>query len=328
MSFFSVLFALLLEQARPLKRHNPVHDGVRAYVGWVSQNFHAGKSGHDGLAWSLAVGVPALLTWLIYGLLHSYVGWLAAMVWSVATLYITLGFRQFSFHFSQIRDALARGDEDLARELLADWQQSRTNHLTKSDVLQRVSALSILAAHRHVFGVLTWYCLLAMLGLGPMGAVIYRLSEFVARDRPHSSPDSLQDPSRSQQETANRLWRRVDWLPARVTAISFALVGNFEPVADVWRSGQFQDDNDGLIVAAASSALGLQFGPQSAAAPRVSTADATSSQSESAEGSSQPHDALEAPEFSHLALIVGLVWRTVVLWMLLLALLTFSYLLG
>ena len=36
----------------------------------------------------------------------------------------------------------------------------------------------------------------------------------------------------------------------------------------------------------------------------------------------------QAPELAHLAVIVGLVWRTVVMWMVLLALLTLARLLG
>jgi adenosylcobinamide-phosphate synthase len=36
----------------------------------------------------------------------------------------------------------------------------------------------------------------------------------------------------------------------------------------------------------------------------------------------------QVPELAHLAVVVGLVWRTVVLWMLLLALLTLARLLG
>ena len=98
MSFISVLFALLLEQARPLGRGNLVHASLRAWVRWSTRNFDAGKSHHGWLAWGLSVGAPALFALLIYGLLDRFVGWPVAMLWSVAVLYVTLGFRQFSHH--------------------------------------------------------------------------------------------------------------------------------------------------------------------------------------------------------------------------------------
>ena len=115
MSFFAILFALLIEQARPLARSNPIHAGLRAWALSVSRNFDAGKSHHGWVAWSLAVLVPALVTLAIHWLLLWGLGWPFAVLWSVAVLYVTLGFRQFSHHFTGIRDALEEGDEDVTR---------------------------------------------------------------------------------------------------------------------------------------------------------------------------------------------------------------------
>ena len=59
MSFFAILFALLLEQARPLSRENPVHAGIRAWSVSVRRNFDAGREHHGWVAWGLAV-VPVV----------------------------------------------------------------------------------------------------------------------------------------------------------------------------------------------------------------------------------------------------------------------------
>ena len=50
MSFFAILFALLIEQARPLARSNPIHAGLRAWALSVSRNFDAGKPHHGWVA--------------------------------------------------------------------------------------------------------------------------------------------------------------------------------------------------------------------------------------------------------------------------------------
>ncbi|MCM2342880.1 MAG: cobalamin biosynthesis protein CbiB, partial [Rhodoferax sp.] len=107
MSLISVLFALLLEQARPLSRGNPIHAAMRAWVRYCSRNLDTGKSLHTWLAWGLAVGVPSGLALLIYWSLAFWVGWPLAVLWSALVLYASLGFRQFSFHFTEVRDALA-----------------------------------------------------------------------------------------------------------------------------------------------------------------------------------------------------------------------------
>ena len=58
--------------------------------------------------------VPTLATMLVHWLLWR-VNVLLAFVWSVAVLYVTLGFRQFSHYFTDIRDALDDGDEVAGR---------------------------------------------------------------------------------------------------------------------------------------------------------------------------------------------------------------------
>jgi adenosylcobinamide-phosphate synthase len=328
MSFISVLFALLLEQARPLGRGNPVHASLRAWVRWSTQNFDAGKSFHGWLAWGFAVGGPSLAALAIYWLLDAFLGWPVAVVWSVAVLYVTLGFRQFSFHFTQIRDALADGDEDHARELLAEWQQIDASELPRSEIVRHVIEHSVLAAHRHVFGVLAWFAVLAAFGFGPAGAVLYRLSEFVARYWQHKSKTQHQPVSEALQHTAAGAWAVIDWVPARITAISFAVVGSFEEAIDGWRNYEpiSAGDNDGIILAATSGAVNIKLGD--AASTAAYPADGAPAIAPGSAGLPSESAAGQTPELAHLAVVVGLVWRTVVMWMVLLALLTLARLLG
>lgn len=72
MSFFAILIALLLEQARPVAHDNPVHNGLRAWARLVRRNLDAGQSSHGWVAWALAVGGPTLLAGLVYGALWQF----------------------------------------------------------------------------------------------------------------------------------------------------------------------------------------------------------------------------------------------------------------
>ena len=75
MSFFAIMFALLLEQVRPVARDNPIHGMLRAWVRGSSRNFDAGKPQHGWLAWVLAVGVPSLVALGLHWLLVWALGW-------------------------------------------------------------------------------------------------------------------------------------------------------------------------------------------------------------------------------------------------------------
>ena len=345
MSFFAILAALLIEQVRPLSHGNALHAALRGWAGWVSRNVDAGRPRHGWLAWALAVGVPVALALALHGLLLAAGGWPLAMVWSVAVLYATLGFRQFSHHFTRIRDALEDGEEHRARELLAQWQQVDASALPRSEIVRHVIEYSAVAAHRHVFGVLAWFSLLAACGLGPAGAVGYRMAEFLSRHwREAVLPAVAADapmPSAAGQRAAQRAWRVIDWLPVRLTALCFAVVGSFEEAIDGWRfhAQRFPDDNDGVVLAATAGAVGVRLGGGALVRAGAASALAEPVPARRLGDVPGPSDARaapdhsastpgRAPEVSHLAQIVGLVWRSVVVWMVLLALLTLARLLG
>jgi adenosylcobinamide-phosphate synthase len=324
MSFFSLFLALIIEQARPMSPTHFLHQWLRRWADWVASHVDGGTKSQAWLAWGLLVGVPAGLAVLIHWLLAYTLGWLFAVAWNVALLYITLGFRQFSHHFTGIRDALNDGDEALARKLLAEWQQVEVNDLPRTEIVRHVIEHSILSAHRHVFGVFFSYALLSVIGLGPVGAVVYRVSEFANRYWATATNSAALLPSKDSTEPAlvseslrhraQETWRTIDWMPARATAMGFAIMGSFEDAMDGWRhhAEKFPNDNDGVILAATAGAINVQLGGASLQ-PDVPGSTSTPGR---------------APEIAHFAQVVGLVWRTVVMWLVLVALLSLANLLG
>ena len=340
MSFFAVLFALLIEQARPLARGNWIHAGFRLWARWASRHLDAGQPHHGWIAWGVAVALPSLGALLVHWVLWS-VNPLLAFAWGVGVLYVTLGFRQFSHFFTDIRDALDDGDEDTARELLAQWRQVDASDLPRSEIVRHVIEYSVLAAHRHVFGVLGWFSLLAALGLGPMGAVLYRMSEFVTRYWRYKSKSLVagEGASPALQAVASHAWGVIDYIPARVTSLGFAVVGSFEDAIDAWRNyaQRFSIDasialetrNDDVILAATSGAVNVRLGGHALETRFDANASAgfLAADASTLNAINQAMPGRE-PEVAHLRSIVGLVWRSVVLWMVLLALLTLARLLG
>jgi len=329
MSFFAVLFALLIEQFKPLPRGNVVHDSLTGWMRWTGRNFDAGRDRHAWVVWCITVVVPALVAWIAYvAIAHFSV--LLALLWNVAVLYLTLGFRQFSHYFTDIRDALDRGDESEARRLLSEWRHLDASELPRTELLRHVIEHSLLAAHRHVFGVFFWFVVMSTLGFGPAGAVLYRMAEYASRYWAFKSRTIDAPVNDRLLNLSQRLFSLLDFLPARLTAFGFAVVGNFEEAVTCWRrdAGLWKHPNEGIIIAAAAGAVGVQLGGN--AAPGV-----TPDRSKTFEAGAEP-DAMSAegsttgvpPELGHLRSVVGLVWRSVVLWMLLLALLSLANLVG
>jgi adenosylcobinamide-phosphate synthase len=329
MSFFAVLFALLLEQVKPLPRGNVIHDTLTGWMRWTARNFDAGRDSHAWVVWCVTALAPALLAWAAFAALDR-VNSLLGLAFDVAVLYVTLGFRQFSHYFTDIRAALDRGDELEARRLLSEWRHLDASELPRSEFLRHLIEHSLLAAHRHVFGVFFWFVLLSTFGLGPAGAVLYRMAEFASRYWAFRSGDAGIAVNERLMGLSMRLFRLLDHVPARLTASGFAVVGNFEEAVNCWRrdASLWKHDNEGVILAAAAGAVGIRLGGGSAPGltpDRAKTFDA-GAPPESADALGSTPGA--PPQLAHLRSVVGLVWRSVVLWMLLLALLSLANLVG
>ena len=329
MSFFAVLFALVLEQIKPLPRGNPVHDAVTGWISGTARNFDAGKESHAWVVWSITVLVPMLACWALYAALTQVNG-LLGLAFNVGVLYLTLGFRQFSHYFTDIRAALDRSDEVEARRLLAEWRHLDASELPPSEFLRHLIEHSLLAAHRHVFGVFFWFVLFSTFGLGPAGAVLFRLAEFVSRYWSFRGGQGGIAVNERLMALSLRLFHLIDHVPARLTAAGFAVVGNFEEAINGWRrdAALWKRDNEGVILASAAGAVGIRLGGGSAPGltpDRAKTFEAGAPpESTDAEGSTPG----VPPQLGHLRSIVALVWRSVVLWMLLLALLSLANLIG
>ncbi|WP_373389171.1 regulatory signaling modulator protein AmpE [Pseudomonas alcaligenes] len=203
---------------------------VLLLVLWV-EKFSAGRARiqQDGpwLRWLASVegGVPwralllvVLLPVLLLGLLLLALeplayGWLALPVHLLVLVY-SLGRGDVLAALGPFRDAWRRGDDQAAlhvaeRDLgvAADGE---------AELLQRVQDYELWQAYQGFFAVIFWYAL-----LGPLPALAYRLLALAAE---HSAQPAV-------AERAAQLRHALDWLPVRVLAASFALVGNFAAVS-------------------------------------------------------------------------------------------------
>ena len=335
MSFFAVLVALLIEQLRPLPGASRLPALVQRWFTWTARNLDAGHVRHAWIVWSVAVVGPAAVACALYLALRS-TSLMLAFALDVAVLYLTLGFRPFSHWFTAIRDALDRGDEQEARRLLAEWRGLDASELPRTALLRHVIEHSLLAAHRHVFGVFFGFVALSALGLGPAGALVYRLDEAAARHWGSKARPGDVDESDALRSLSRRLFDLIDHVPARLTAFGFAVVGNFEEAINGWRrdAARWLHPNEGIILAAAAGAVGVQLGGSAPAgvtperAPVAALPPAPAGAEPEGGGLAGGGTAGLAPQLAHLQSCVGLVWRSVVLWMLTVALLSLANVLG
>lgn len=293
MKFLALLAALLLEQVRPLRRGHRMQRLFARYARHLERRFNGGGYRQGVMAWLFAVAPAVIVAQAVYlALLQASAP--VAWAWNVLVLYLTMGLRQFSHYFTQITETLQEERLDAAREHLGEWQGEPATGLGVNEIARVAIELALIASHRHVFGTLAWF-----LAAGAPGAILYRLSAMLA-ERWGSRPDAEFG---AFGRFAQRSFFWLDWLPARLTAASFAIAGNFEDAVYCWRTQapSWASEAHGIILATGGGALGARLGGA------LNRDGGALQRPELGIGDDADVDCMRSA--------VGLVWRALVLWM-------------
>lgn len=310
MKFLALLAALLIEQVRPLRAENPLYRGYAQFARMLEEHLNGGDYRQGVAAWLLAVLPLAAVVFAFGWLLHlaSPVLW---WLWSAVVLYATVGFRQFSHFFGEIGLMIRGGNLPAACDLLGRWRREPASGLASEEVARVAIELGLLASHRAVFGPIVWFLL-----LGPAGAVLYRTADLLQEQWQSRNPDPALKGREKFGEFARSAFGWIDWVPARLTAASFAVVGNFQDAVECWRTQarDWANRTHGVILASGAGALGVKLGGDLHEFGHVHYRPEL--------GAGDTADA------DYMTSTVGLIWRALVMWMFLIFIVTLSYSLG
>ncbi|MDO7604542.1 MAG: hypothetical protein MUQ94_02285 [Burkholderiaceae bacterium] len=260
MIFFALLVATLLDYNVPFayeKRLNPyVLRWTATAQRWTSQQ--AGW-----VDWAVGVGLPVIATAVIF-LALSALASVLAWVWLVVVLYVFSGYGQFKDHMSPV-GMFGRVSQGVADE--------------GNNAFDTPAAVRFVL-HR-VVGYWVAFIVLALLGLGPAGAVLYRLArekatpmtQSQAGEEPAVEEQAVEEQAVAEQpvmqavqieanesttttdgmasdpHTADPVhafaalaWHWVGWLPARAMVICAAMVGAFDGAIAAWREPEARHD--------------------------------------------------------------------------------------
>lgn len=309
MTLLLIVIALVLEQIHPLSVERVVREPVARMADLLESRFNDGIRLHGAIAWGLGAALPGGLL-LILQTVAQHTQPLLALVLAIGVLYLTMGFRQFSHFFTDIHLALRFGEIERARQLLDAWRGYSGDKLSSSEIARLAIEQALLLSHRYVFAPLFWFVL-----LGPAGAVLYRLAQLLNEFWNKPASTGLGESGEFGQ-FAHQAFTALDWLPVRITAAAFAVVGDFEDAVDCWRNqaARWPDGGSGILLASGAGALGVKLG--------MPLHSGTQGMDEAGERPELGLGDEADPDFMQST--IGLVWRSLVLGLAVLALVWIS----
>ena len=193
------------------------------------------------LAWALLVLPPAALAlWLAHPLLDALLLWFA------------LGGQSLGVHARAVATALAAGNLAGARHAVGMIVSRDTTQLDETGVASAAVESVLENGNDAVFGALFWFCV-----AGGAGALLFRLANTL------DAMWGYKDARRVYFGwAAARLDDLLNLVPARLTALTYALLGHAGQALACWRAqaGTWSSPNAGPVMAAGAGALGVTLG--------------------------------------------------------------------
>jgi adenosylcobinamide-phosphate synthase len=219
--------------------------------GWLAQRveaslYEAGRL-RGAIAVALLVGGFALAAFLAHRSLGSW-AWLL----DVALLYLALGAASLGEHAAAVRRALDAGDLDAARRSVGRMVSRDTADMDETAVVRATLESVLENGCDAVFGALFWFFV-----AGAPGVVAYRLANTLDAMWGYKT-----DRYRHFGWAAARLDDLLNWIPARLTALTYVLLGKSGVAWRCWRNqaASWESPNAGSVMAAGAGGLGVQLG--------------------------------------------------------------------
>lgn len=206
-------------------------------------------SQYRGLAcWALLVLVPTLVIAFLLLQLDA----LFQLLIGTGILYLVIGGRSLQEHATRVSEDLNADNLVAAREHVS-WLVSRDTRQLDATGVSKACIESVLEnGNDALFAPIFWFCL-----FGPAGAILYRLSNTLDAMWGYRTTRYL-----NFGRAAARLDDLLNFLPARLTALSYALAGKTRLAIRCWQTQapQWDSPNAGPVMAAGAGALNLQLG--------------------------------------------------------------------
>lgn len=153
------------------------------------------------------------------------------LVLAVVVLFFSLGPRDIGEDIDEYCKSIESDDKERTR-INAKALIEKDPPADPLECIRLVEASVYVQANNRLFAVIFWFVL-----LGPLGAWTYRVTDLVRRRAVfNAGRDESDGVSTDSADAAQKLHGWLVWIPARLTAIGYAMAGSFDGALSAWRN--------------------------------------------------------------------------------------------
>jgi adenosylcobinamide-phosphate synthase len=244
-----LLFAVAFDRLVPDRWGFKPFVWYRDWAESIEQRFNGGNRIH-GIGAVLLATLPILAGVVLLRFILGELGWALRFVFDVFALYLCLDVYRVSKIAGSVSEALEAGEIQEADQLLRDLNGKGAPELTESGVARATVETVLKQGNSAVISPLFWFVV-----LGPVGAVLQRLTSILDTMWGHRDERFVEF-----GWAAARFDDLLGWIPARITALSYAIMGSFEDALHCWRRqvSVWSDINSGPLLASGFGAMHMQ----------------------------------------------------------------------
>ena len=288
MTLLAVIMALIIEKLAPSLLRFRRYEWITHFQAWVSNTTKSIEKWNDTYNLAVIILVPVLLVALVHYELFR-LGALLGFLFGVVVLVYTLGPKGIFLFVQQAEELNQHQDSSSLRAIATELINDELPE-AESEICERVKKELLIRNNVAITAIFFWFAV-----LGPMGAILYRISHILYNSRKGEN-------SADFDQAAEILFAILNWIPTHLTALSYAITGSFVDALHYWQTHRIENKIQSHLSCAAQENLLVMIGLGSV---RLA---------EESEGNSMPG----------VIAVIALAKRSVILWLTVLAILTLA----
>jgi len=228
MSLLAILTSLAIEHYVDSITQFRNYRWIKCFADWIKEKFSQTEFWNDTLGLIATILIPMFGCAIIYGALHNAMS-LLGFLFSLLVLVYCIGPTRVLHTVRLYLDAAEHEDEHSSQTYLNEILETESANVD-DETHEKICSKMFVSTNEGVLSIFFWFIL-----LGPMGALMCRMVSILYKYS-HEPAEGEDQEFTEFNNSTRMLYAILLWLPSQITMLTFAITGSFVDTFNEWKS--------------------------------------------------------------------------------------------